>query len=103
MSDTGQIILLVGALIIVYILTRKVHAWQIGRAYKVIIQDLENAGARAPASAVTLPYAKVKIFRVGMRDYRPKALQFLVAGNIVGMTESEQYYLIDRGPLRELS
>jgi hypothetical protein len=30
---------------------------------------------------------------VGVRDFRPKALQLLVASGIVGVTEAGEYYL----------
>jgi len=96
MSETGQIILGIGILIIVYILTRKFHIWRMKRTYLFILQDLKDKGAVDPASAVTLPYASQGLFQLGRRDYRPKALQFMVANNIVGRTESGFYYLIDR-------
>jgi len=93
MSDTGRIILLICILIIVYVLTRKVHAWKIKRAYIYIIKDLEQQGAVDPSSAIELPYAKIGVFRFGMRDYRPKAIEYLIVSNIIGMTESGRYYL----------
>ena len=96
MSDTGRIILLICILIIVYVLTRKVHAWKIKRAYIYIIKDLEQQGAVDPSSAIELPYAKIGVFRFGMRDYRPKAIEYLIVSNIIGMTESGRYYLIDK-------
>ena len=46
-----------------------------------------------PSSAIVLPYAKVSIFRMGMRDFRPKALQFMVSAQIVGVNEAGKYYL----------
>jgi hypothetical protein len=36
------------------------------------------------------------MFRVGLRDHRPIALQHLVQDNIVGATEDGKYYLKDR-------
>jgi hypothetical protein len=96
MSDTGRIVLLIGILIIVYVLTRKVHAWRIKHAYITIIKDLEQQGAVDPSSAIELPYAKIGVFRFGMRDYRPKAIEYLIASNIIGMTESGRYYLKDK-------
>lgn len=93
MSETVQIIVALVALIAVYMLTRKVNAWRIKRAYFRIIKDLEEKGALSPSSAIALPYARASIFRVGVRDFRPKALQFLVAGGIVGTTEAGKYYL----------
>jgi len=93
MSETGKIILLICILVIVYVLTRKVHAWRIKRAYIYIIKDLEQQGAVDPSSAIELPYEKIGVFRFGMRDYRPKALEYLILSNIVGMVDSGKYYL----------
>ena len=93
MSETGRIILLICILIIVYVLTRKVHAWKIKRAYISIIKDLEQQKAVDPSSAIELPYAKIGVFRFGVRDYRPKAIEYLIVSNIIGMTESGRYYL----------
>jgi hypothetical protein len=93
MSETGQIIVAICLLIVVYMLTRKLSAWRMKRAYLSIIKDLERKEALDESSAITLPYVKVSVFRMGMRDFRPKALQFLVASGIVGMTEAGKYYL----------
>jgi hypothetical protein len=93
MSETGRIIVGICFLIIVYVLTRKYHAWRTGLAYKLIVKDLKNKGALDPSSAVMLPYARQSMFRVGMKDYRPKALEYLLTGNIIGMTENGDYYL----------
>jgi len=60
-----------------------------------ILSDLEKKGAVDSASAISLPYARQNIFRVGMKDYRPRALEFLVTNNIVGITEEGKYYLKD--------
>jgi len=91
-----QIIFAICVLIAVYMLTRKVNAWRIKRAYLRIIKDLEKKEAFTPSSATALPYAKDTMFRVGVRDFRPKALQFLIASNIVGVTEAGTYYLKDK-------
>jgi hypothetical protein len=97
MSESGQIMVAICLLIAVYMLTRKVNAWRIKRAYMRIIKDLERKAAFTPASATALPYTRESIFRVGVRDFRPKALQFLIASNIVGVTESGTYYLREKG------
>ena len=96
MSESGQIIIAICLLIAVYMLTRKVNAWRIKRAYMSIIKDLERKEAFTQASAIALPYTKQSIFRMGVRDFRPKALQFLVASGIVGTTESGKYYLKEK-------
>lgn len=96
MSETGQIILLLCILIMVYALTRKVNAWRVKRAYDFIIKDLEQKGAFDPSSAVELPYAKMGMFSMGTKDFRPKALEYLIASNIVGKTDSSNYYLKEK-------
>ena len=93
MSETGRIILSICVLIAVYILTRKYHTWKIKRAFEQIIEDLKKKEALAPSSAVELPYAKVSMFRMGIRDHRPKAVEYLILSNIIGRTESGKYYL----------
>ena len=64
---------------------------------KKIIKDLGSKSATDPAGAVRLPYAKTGILNVGMRDYRPKALEFLVMHGLVGRTEEGMYYLKEKG------
>jgi hypothetical protein len=96
MSETGQIVLGICVLIIVYTFTRQVHAWRIKRAYMTIIKDLKEKEAFDPSSAVSLPYAKVSLFRFGTRDYRPKALEHLTMSHIVGIAVNGKYYLKDR-------
>jgi hypothetical protein len=95
MSETGRIILSVCVLIAVYILTRKYHTWKTKRTFEHIIEDLKQKEALAPSSAVELPYAKTSMFRMGIRDYRPKAVQYLILSNIIGRTDSGKYYLKD--------
>jgi hypothetical protein len=93
MSETGEIILALCLLVATYVLTRKVQAWRIRGAYAFIIKDLRKKEALDPDSAVNLPYAKPGIFRMGVRDYRPKALEYLTISNVVGMTDDNRYYL----------
>jgi hypothetical protein len=96
MTETGQIIVGIFVLVLVYMLTRRFHAWSMKRALDSILNDLEKKGAVDHASAVKLPYATVGIFRFGMRDYRPKALEYLVSSNVVGRTEDARFYLKEK-------
>lgn len=96
MNETLQLIVGVGALIGVYMLTRKLQVWRIKRTYVLILRDLKEKGALAASSAVKLPYAKSGILRMGVRDYRPMALEHLVSNDIVGITEQGAYYVKDR-------
>ncbi|HDZ90813.1 MAG: hypothetical protein JRJ09_15155 [Deltaproteobacteria bacterium] len=93
MSETTQIVVGVIVLIVVYILTRQFHAWQMRRAYTTVLKDLRQKEAFDPSSAVELPYAKVRIFRVGTRDYRPKAVQYMTETGVAAMTDDGRYYL----------
>lgn len=96
MSDIPQIIVMVILLIGVYLLTQVVVGWRIRRAGAGIIKDLERRKALDPDSAVELPYARPNLFRIGMRDFRPKAVAALVQGEIVAQTAAGKYYLKKR-------
>ncbi len=93
MSDAIQITLGILFLILVFILTRYGITWRIKRAGMRIINDLERIGAQSAESAVELPYMKKQLLRIGMRDFKPTAMQSLIEGGIVGMTASGKYYL----------
>ncbi len=93
MTETGKILFAIIFLVLVYIFTRKFHGWRMSRILAAIIEDLERKEAVDHSSAVRLPYAGVRAFRVGLRDYRPKAVEYLVSINLVGMTGDGRYYL----------
>ncbi len=95
MSETVQIIIGLILLVGVYILTQAVVGWRIRRTSKNILRDLDHKKAFDPAAAVELPYAKRNIFKIGLRDFRPKALEALVQAGLVGMTAGK-YYLKKR-------
>jgi len=96
MSESTQVIVGVILLIGVYLLTRQFHAWQMRRAYTTVLKDLEQRKAFDPSSAVELPYAKSGIFRMGARDYRPKAVQYMTQTGVSVMTADGKYYLRER-------
>ena len=96
MSEGTQIIVGVILLIGVYMLTRRFHAWQMRRAYGNVLKDLEQKEAFNPSSAVELPYAKAGLFRMGTRDYRPKAVQYMTQTGVAVMTVDGKYYLRER-------
>ena len=96
MSENAQIFIGIIVLIIVYILTRKVHAWQMRRAYVKVLKDLEQQEAFDHASAVELPYANVGLFRLGTRDYRPKVVKYMTQTGVAVMTPEGRYYLRER-------
>jgi hypothetical protein len=96
MSELAQILLGIVFLAVVFLLTRIGIAHRIRRTATLIIKDLERQEAFNPGSAAELPYAKQHYFRIGMRDYRPKALESLIQGGVVGKTENGKYYLKER-------
>lgn len=96
MSEPIQILLGILFLIAVFALTRYGMVWRMKRALAFIIKDLDQRGAYGPDSAAELLYAKKNILRIGMRDFRPKVLENLVQGGIVGRTENGRYYLKKR-------
>jgi hypothetical protein len=96
MNETTQLILGIGALIVVIALTRKYHAWRIKRAFIYIVDDLKNKGAYSAHSAVDLPYAKRNLLRMGLRQHHPQALNNLIMQNIVAKTEDGRYYLVQK-------
>lgn len=96
MSETTQIIIGIILLIGVYILTQAVVGYRIKRAARGIVRDLDFKKAYTPESAIELPYAKANLFRIGLRDFRPKAVDALVQGGILGQTASGRYFLKKR-------
>ncbi|MBN2125450.1 MAG: hypothetical protein JW821_14215 [Deltaproteobacteria bacterium] len=96
MIDEAKFVLALAVLIGVYLLTRRVNGWRAAKALNGVIRDLRREEAFAPSSAIALPYAKVGLFSLGMRDFRPRAVQTLLASGIVGMTQEGKYYLKER-------
>ena len=93
MTEFMQIVVGILFLILVFIATRYGIFLRIKSACKNVIHDLERQKAFDAASAVELPYAKQSYFHIGLRDFRPKAVQSLLEGGVVGKTTSEKYYL----------
>jgi len=88
-----QILVGVLFLILVFIATRYGIFLRIKGACKFVVKDLERQKAFDAASAAELPYAKPSYFHIGLRDFRPKAVQSLLEGGVVGKTADEKYYL----------
>jgi hypothetical protein len=95
-ADTLQIIIGIILLVGVYILTQYVVGYRIRRAAAGVVKDLERLKALEPGSAAELPYAKSNLLRIGLRDFRPKAVDALVKAEVVGITAAGKYYLIKR-------
>jgi len=98
MTENIKLALAIALLVGVYLLTRRVNAWRAKRALSGVIRILEQAEARDPASAVPLYRAKVGFSSMGVRDFRPGAVQALLASGVVGKTEEGKYYLKQEGP-----
>lgn len=91
------------ALMAVYLLTQLIIGYRVSRAARRIIRDLEQESAYDPISAVELPYARQKLLRIGLRDFRPSAVDALLHIKVVSRTQSGKYYLkrrMDRPQIR---
>jgi hypothetical protein len=93
MIEAVQIILAIIMVVLVFIVAKRIQGMKINRALRIVINDLKQQGALDPSTAVTLPYASPVLFRMGLRDYRPRAINYLVQSGIIGMTEKGQFYL----------
>jgi len=96
MSEYAQLFIVICILFAFVVLTRKFHAWKIKRAYFSIVRDIKAKKAFDSQTAVDLAYARNPMFRIGLRDHRPIALEHLVQDNIVGVTDDGKYYLKDK-------
>jgi hypothetical protein len=103
MSETMKIVLMILITIGVFILTLRFAGWKMKRACDFILRDLKERKAFDPASAVELPYCKTSMFRIGMRDYRPRALSGLVKHDVIRVQEGDRYYLREGHTLNDPS
>ena len=97
LGDAIQIVLGILILIAVYLLTQWGVAIRIKRACRWVVKDLETKQAFDVESAVVLPYAKKEFFRMGLKDYRPKAVESLAAAGILAPTMDGKWFLLKRG------
>ena len=93
MSGISQVIVLVIIFLMVMVLSKKILANQMVKAFQFIITDLRRKGALDPESAVELYYAQRRLLRFGLRDYRPKILVQMIHSQIIGITEEGKYFL----------
>jgi len=93
MSETMKILLMVLLTIGTLILTFRIAGWKMKKASDFILRDLKEKKAFDPVSAVELPYCKDSLFHVGLRNYRPKALNALLENGDVRALEGGRYYL----------
>ena len=95
MSQSAKTLFMVFLLIAAFILANILAGKRMKKAADFIIRDLKEKQAFDPASAVVLPYSKGTMFRIGLKDYRPGALQQLVKYDVVRSLEGGRYYLRD--------
>ncbi|MBN1380351.1 MAG: hypothetical protein JXA41_01625 [Deltaproteobacteria bacterium] len=88
-----QIILIVVAIIVFYLLTLYLAGLGIRRLCFRIITDLEEAKAFNAAKAIELPDSRRNFFRVGTGNLQPRALNVLIADGLVVKTGTGKYYL----------
>lgn len=93
MSETLNLIGMVLLVAAAFILSLFVAGWRMKRACDFILNDLRQQQAVDPATAVALPYCRVSYFRLGMRDYRPKALEQLLRQGVVQPAGEGRYFL----------
>jgi len=93
MSQTAKTWFMVFLVIAAFIIANIIAGRRMKKAAEFIIRDLKEKKAFDPASAVALPYSKGSAFRIGLKDYRPGALQQLVKYDVVRLLEGERYYL----------
>ncbi|MBN2061588.1 MAG: hypothetical protein JW882_14345 [Deltaproteobacteria bacterium] len=93
MSNISQILTLIIIFLMFLVLSKKILTRQMIKAFQFIVNDLRKKGALDPESAVELHYAKSRIIKFGLRDYRPKILIQLVQSQIIGITEEGKYFL----------
>jgi hypothetical protein len=96
-----QIPLLLVAIIIFYFLLLLIAGWGIRRYCFQIIAEMEEQRVFSAGSAVNLPDTRGNFFKMGLGNYRPKALQILLADKVVVKTGNGKYYL-DKDKLAQM-
>ena len=96
MSEPFQIVLGFLFLVALFLLTRWLMVLKIRSTCHGIIKELENRKAFSSDTAVFLTYDRPHLFNIGLRDYRPKALEALVQSGVIIKTETGRYYLAHR-------
>jgi hypothetical protein len=95
-TDFIQIVVGLLFVAVVFIITRYAMYWRIKRACAFTVKDLERRNACDEKSAVELRYAKSNPFRIGIRDFRPKVVEYLIGQGAIGITSDGKYYLKKR-------
>jgi len=101
MPESMQIIIGIVAVLVVYLLAMLGTGWWTKQVSLAMMKELEDKGAINAATAVDLPYDKINYFKVGYRDYRPKALEMLILSEVICKTFQGRYYL-NKGKAAEI-
>jgi hypothetical protein len=96
-----QIILLFAAFIVFVLTAMYLTGLGLRRVCFKIIADLEEARAFSEKKAMKLQDERKNFFRVGTKNLRPKALNVLIADQLVIKTGDGKYYL-DKEKLAEM-
>jgi hypothetical protein len=93
MSNNIRSILAILILVAILALTRQVMKWRFQHAAAAVVNDLKRKGALDEGRAATLPYAKAAWYQFGIRNYRRRSLEGLLAHGLIGVTGDGRYYL----------
>jgi hypothetical protein len=88
-----QIILITIGMIVFYFLAMFVTGLGIRKLCFRIISHMEDQDAFSASRAINVQDKRGNFFKMGMLNYRPKALQMLVADGVVVKTGNGKYYL----------
>ncbi len=92
MKDVLNTILIVIALGFVFIIVRRISQIRMVNAYKQIINELKAKQAHDEDSAVPLEGLDRLSIRL-MKNHRPKIIEQLLIGKVLGATEDHRFYL----------
>ena len=88
-----QIILLVAVFAAIVILFLYMGGLAVQKTCLKIIAEMEEARAFKEGRAVEIQDERKNVFRVGVKNIRPKALNMLIADGLVIKTNNGKYYL----------
>lgn len=100
MPETLKIVLMILFVIGALYFALRIAGWKMKKACDFIIRDLKGKKALDPGSAVELPYVKRSMMNIGLKDYRPNALEELIKQDVVRVLEGGRYYLREGHQLR---
>lgn len=93
MSSTVQIVIGILLFVIAFILSQIITGRRIRSAGMRIVRELSEKRAYDVFSAVEPGFARSELIPRGLRDFRPRALEYLIRADIVGLSGSGKIYL----------